>query len=482
MLTEGTYPYFKGGVSTWTNDLITNLREFEFIVAAVLPTPFFKPCYNLPRNVIGLASIPLWGTELVKEFHGESIKMMIKRRLNTRDWEIKRQFTPHFRRFIREVKDGGKNPEAIAQSLYEMHLFLREHDYKRTFRSRYVWDVIRQELVKDPLFQNLSVSSVVEISRIVQHLLRALAYEYPEVDLCHSSAAAFCGIPAVLLKMEFGIPYLLTEHGIYFRERALDAVRGMEGVVEKILWMNLYRAIVGLNYHYADKILPVCRFNVDWEKEFKVPPEKIEVIYNGVDVRRFRPIQVSDDAEAKRVVVMARIDRLKDIMNIIDAMGYVVNEHNDAFCQIFGPIEDEVYYEQCLNRIRELGLENYISFMGPTDIPEVEYNRAMVVAQPSLSEGFPYTIIEAMACGKPVVATDVGGVREALGECGIVVPPRSPKLLAEGIIRLLDDPELRESMGGMARVRAVKLFPHERFIEDYRRVYVQAVSEWKLGV
>jgi len=73
-------------------------------------------------------------------------------------------------------------------------------------------------------------------------------------------------------------------------------------------------------------------------------------------------------------------------------------------------------------------------------------------------------------------------VREALGECGIVVPPRSPKLLAEGIIRLLDDPELRESMGGMARVRAVKLFPHERFIEDYRRVYVQAVSEWKLGV
>ena len=479
MLTEGTYPYFKGGVSTWTHDLIGSLKDFSFIVAAILPTPFYTPRYNMPPNVLGLLSIPLWGMEMVKEFSHEPLREAIQRRLKTKESEIRDDFAPHLRNFLRALKGGGTSPKVMAEALYGMHLYLREHDYKKTFKSRHVWRVFWEELAEDPLYGHVDISSLIETSRVIQHLLRILAYKFPEVDLCHSSAAAFCGIPAVLLKMEYDVPYLLTEHGVYFRERALDAVRGASNIVEKILWMNLFRAIVRLNYHYADKILPVCHFNVDWEKELGVPADKIEVIYNGVDLNRFKPMNMPQD-DVKRIVVMARIDKLKDILNIIDAMETVSEKHGDAVCEIYGPVDDEIYYEQCLNRIEELGLENHVRFMGPTQTPEVEYNRATVVAQPSLSEGFPFSVIEAMACGKPIVATDVGGVREALGEYGIIVPPRSPRLLANGIIKLLEDEKLREKLGKGARLRAVKLFSHKRFVHEYYRVYLQAVSESKL--
>ncbi len=82
-----------------------------------------------------------------------------------------------------------------------------------------------------------------------------------------------------------------------------------------------------------------------------------------------------------------------------------------------------------------------------------------------------------MACGKPVVATDVGGVREAIGDCGIVVPARSPRKLAEGIMKLLKDEELARSLGERARRRVLSTFTFRRFIEDYRRVYIETLSE-----
>lgn len=480
MLCEGTYPYFKGGVSVWTHNLISSLKEFEFIVVSIIANPFYEPMYKPPKNVIKLISVPLWGTELVREYaEGVGIKETIVRSWKTKERSIKTEFIPHLKTLLEEIKHGGRNPKLIGECLYEMHAFLSKRDYKKVFRSKAVWNIIREHLIEDPLYRHIKTSSLIDMARIIQHLLRILAYKYPEVDLCHSSAAAFCGIPAVITKIENNTPYILTEHGVYFRERMLDAVRMTDKLVERIFWVNFYKAIATLNYYYADKLLPVCNFNVNWELELGVPTSKVEVIYNGVNIEKFKPIDLKLD-DIPRIVMIGRIDKLKDIVNLIEAMVYVVKEFKDAVCEIYGPVDDEEYFELCKELVKQLKLEKNVLFMGATNKPEIAYNRATIVVQPSLSEGFPFSVVEAMACGKPVVATDVGGVKEALGEAGVIVPPRSPKDLAEAIIALLKDEKTRDEIGRKARERAEKLFSYQRFIEDYKRVYIEVISERRL--
>ncbi|MBI4415612.1 MAG: glycosyltransferase, partial [Euryarchaeota archaeon] len=116
-------------------------------------------------------------------------------------------------------------------------------------------------------------------------------------------------------------------------------------------------------------------------------------------------------------------------------------------------------------------LQDTVRFMGYTAQPEIAYNMGDVVAMPSISEGFPYALLEAMAIGKPIVATDVGGVREALNHGGIIVPPRSPRLFADAIVTLLRDPPLRDLLGRLARDRATSLYSISTFLDQYRAVY-----------
>ena len=94
-----------------------------------------------------------------------------------------------------------------------------------------------------------------------------------------------------------------------------------------------------------------------------------------------------------------------------------------------------------------------------------------MVAFSSLTEGFPFSVIEAMACGKAIVATDVGGVGEALEGCGLIVRSRNPRELSNAILRLLGDPELRRKYGDAALTRARENFDLKVSMSNYREVY-----------
>jgi polysaccharide biosynthesis protein PelF len=93
------------------------------------------------------------------------------------------------------------------------------------------------------------------------------------------------------------------------------------------------------------------------------------------------------------------------------------------------------------------------------------------VALPSISEAFPYALVEAMLTEAAVVATDVGGVREALGNTGLLVLPHDPLGLADAILCLLDSPQQRERLGRQARERALHWFTEQRFVDSYRAMY-----------
>ena len=108
------------------------------------------------------------------------------------------------------------------------------------------------------------------------------------------------------------------------------------------------------------------------------------------------------------------------------------------------------------------------------------YNAGDVVALTSLTEGFPFSIIEAMACGKPIVSTDVGGVKEALEECGLLVKSRHPKEFSEALVNILTNTELRLKLSKNAFERAKVIFSRDAIVRQYDEEYEQLLKRRSL--
>ena len=121
----------------------------------------------------------------------------------------------------------------------------------------------------------------------------------PVCDVAHSSAAALCVLPAIVAKYRYGTPLVLTEHGIYLRERLL--AMSTEPFGTKVLFANFYRAVVELAYREADVLTPVCGYNAGWEEALGVEPERIRVIHNGVDPARIDVWPETDGATHGRL-------------------------------------------------------------------------------------------------------------------------------------------------------------------------------------
>jgi hypothetical protein len=145
-------------------------------------------------------------------------------------------------------------------------------------------------------------------------------------------------------------------------------------------------------------------------------------------------------------------------LTLIEAASHVHKERPDIEFRLFGsaPAGNEAYYEQCLQLRQELGLEKAVIFAGYRANAASAFNEGDIAVLSSVSEAFPFVILEAMLCERPVVATGVGGVPEQLRDCGVVVEPRNPRALAEGILRLMGDEELRKTYGKDARKKALQ--------------------------
>ena len=224
-------------------------------------------------------------------------------------------------------------------------------------------------------------------------------------------------------------------------------------------------------YSVADLVTPVCDSNKLWEESLGADPRKIKVIYNGINTSKFRPIDIQREDKRPTVVCVSRLDVLKDVVCIIQAIKQVKMEIPEIQCLLYGGSADLEYALKCISVVKELQLEDTVKFMGPTKEPERAFNSADVVAYSGISEGFPFTIIEAMACGKAIVASDIGGVREALEGCGILVRNRQPYELAKGIVKLLKDENLRRQFEVAALKKATDEFGLEKCCERFRKVY-----------
>ncbi|RLF49722.1 MAG: hypothetical protein DRN20_01380 [Thermoplasmata archaeon] len=213
-----------------------------------------------------------------------------------------------------------------------------------------------------------------------------------------------------------------------------------------------------------------------WKYEFDVVP-------NAVDTKKFHPIEGENEVRKKYrirgyvVLFVGRLVRHKGVDYLIKSAKYVPN----AKFLIVGDGNMRPYLEDLA---RKEGVKDRVIFAGKVKdemLPEY-YNAADVLVLPSISrlEAFGIVLLEAMACGKPVIATDIPGVRDVVDEsCGLLAEPMDEKDLADKINTILGDEGLREKMGKNARERVLRNFQWPDIATRIERIYYKVVQDFK---
>jgi glycosyltransferase involved in cell wall biosynthesis len=201
---------------------------------------------------------------------------------------------------------------------------------------------------------------------------------------------------------------------------------------------------------------------------------RIIIVNNGVDTNFFAPKERNDMKEPY-ILYTGRLDSRKGLVDLIESAKYVCQEHYDIKFILTGKGPIKKYLER---RINELGLKKnfyFAGFVARSKLLEY-YQNATVYVLPSYYEGLPTTLLEAMSCGIPSIATDVEGSSELItdGETGLLVPPRDPKKLAEVILKVLDDEELRERISINARRHIVDNYDWEIITDKIEEAYKMA--------
>ncbi len=483
LLNEGTYPFSDGGVSTWCHALCERLTAVEFSIYTVTGTPAASEMFPRLGNVTRVSQIPQWGTEHIVEYGQPGVRGLAlwQRHFGTQSATQLKGFVEPFERLTELVLQPSLTRSEDADAIVALHRFFQVQDYTAAFRSPHTFDAFRNAVLRslrsDPSVRQMGEPSVLDLAialRWLHNFLMPLALPLPQVDVMHATIASVVGLLGLVAKRENGTPFLLTEHGVYLRERYLGIAREPASWFLKRVALGLAGVAVRLCYLTADVVSPVCAFNTRWETRLGVSPERIQVIHNGVDTERFRP-RPERPRRRPTVVAAARVYPLKDILTMIRATAVARRYVPEVRVRVFGSLQaDPPYVERCRSLVAELGLEDAFELVGPHPDPSEIFHEGDISVLSSISEGFPYTVLESMASGKPVVATDVGGVGEALGDCGVLVPAREPEPLGLGMASLLVSPALCEELGQAARQRVLDLFRQDRttgqYLELYRRL------------
>jgi glycosyltransferase involved in cell wall biosynthesis len=212
---------------------------------------------------------------------------------------------------------------------------------------------------------------------------------------------------------------------------------------------------------------------------------KIVVIPNGYDIDAFAPDSAARAAlrtelrladETPLIGIAARFDPIKDHRSFVQAASIVAKTHPDARFLMCG---DQLTAEnvELMGWIREFGMSERILLLGRrSDIARI-YNGIDILASSSITEGFPNTIAEAMACGTPCAVTDVGDAAMIVSEYGRVVPPSNPAALAAAIGELIDlGPAGREALGAQARERIASTFSLAKTTAQYEALYTEIAA------
>jgi glycosyltransferase involved in cell wall biosynthesis len=511
LVSEGTYPFAMGGVSVWCDQLIRGLPDYRWEMVALTVDGTEPQVWPSPANLDSVRSIPLWRPRPDRRGRpgrGRGASSRAPRPRQNRPGRspgLDALLPPLQELFAAMLTpigpepaaagggvpggaeayggsaNGGSGRQAAAVARRRFLVGLRgiyEYaaaggDLETALLSDQAltamtdaWRAIRPGEV-----DALSLHDACDTAWLMAHMLRPLTVEPVAADVVHASMNGLCMLVGMAAKWRHGTPVVMSEHGIYLRERYISFLDSDAPHAVRVMALGFFRSLAGAGYLIADALAPHSSYNRRWQLHNGADPARMWTMYNGVEPEEFLPAGAEPDEPT--ISFMGRIDPLKDLHSLIRAFAKVRERVPNARLRMYGgtPAGNEEYRDSCLRLIEELGLTGAAVLEGRVDTPVNAYHAGSIVALTSISEGFPYTVVEAMACGRTVVCTNVGGVAEAVADTGIVVPPRDVSAIADACVALLTDHERRARLGGLARERVLANFTLRRSLDAYRGVY-----------
>jgi colanic acid/amylovoran biosynthesis glycosyltransferase len=268
--------------------------------------------------------------------------------------------------------------------------------------------------------------------------------EQLDIELIHAHSATHPTLMAYIVCSLTGIPYSFTAHSsdIYFNQTMLG---------EKIEHASFVATISEYNRAFLKSIHP------------NIPTDKIKVIHCGIDPAKFQKNHVERSSKSLTIICVGRLEKVKGQKYLIETCAQLKERNIDFRCYLVG---DGELQSQIQRQINQLDLADFVKILGFQPHHKVVdlLRQADILVLPSISEGIPVAIMEAMASGIPVVATSVTGVPELVEDSvtGLLVPSRNSSALTDAILRLYKSPELRLQMGESGRQKVFKDFNLQR--------------------
>jgi len=499
LLLEGTYPFVRGGVSAWVHQIISGLPEISFSLVFIgsRRCDYSEAKYQLPSNVVHLE------THYLEDAHAGYAPKRVH--------VVERQLEPvvalhdyltglasgcpmssaergRLERSTDAVLTQLETPDGISAAQFLFGSGSWEYIRRRHLEGEpdasfidYFWTL---RIVHGPMFQ---------LARLARRIPPARAY--------HAVSTGYAGLLGAYLERQRRRPFILTEHGIYTKERRIDlnqaewldnlgppgAKSAEAGTPLRKLWIRCFESLGRLAYRSADPIISLYAGNRARQLDDGAAPERTQIIVNGIDTRRFEPARAARPLRVPRVIgLIGRIVPIKDVKTFVRTLALIARTLPDVQGWIIGSAEeDSSYGVECQMLAESLGLGERIRFLGHQNVVDVLPQLGLLMLT-SISEAQPLAILEALAAGVPCVATDVGACREqlegateedrALGHAGRVVPFADDQALSRAAIELLSDEETWRACQRVGVARVERYYDEASMLAAYRDVYRSALE------
>ncbi|MDR6730532.1 GT4 family glycosyltransferase PelF [Delftia lacustris] len=497
LLLEGTFPYVSGGVSSWVNQILQAYPEHRFAIVFLgsRREDYGDFRYALPPNVV----------HFEQHFLFDALHSNIQPAPSRGHPEA----LAKAREFLQALEAHDGSAESRAKVLAAMRSIALELQpggslpLEDFLHSEFAWDLIRDSYRRhctDPSFVDFFWTVRIMLQPL--WLMARIAHGLIPVRVLHTVSTGYAGFLGGLLHHSRGLPLVLSEHGIYTKERQIDLLQStwirdnrnifqrdpMEVSFFRQMWIRFFDWMGRFCYGAADPIIALYENNRLRQVADGAAAERTVSIPNGIRIERFAPLRTQRPAETPPVLcLIGRVVPIKDIKTFIRAMRRVVNRMPQAQAWVAGPTaEDPAYADECQNLVDSLGLQANVRFLGMQKVEEL-LPKVGVVVLSSISEALPLVILEAQAAGVPVVSTDVGSCRQlidglgpedqALGSCGRVVGIANPEALADACLELLASPGQWQAASAAGIARVERYCSDRLLFERYRQVYDRALQQ-----
>lgn len=482
---EGTYPFVRGGVSSWVYQLMQNLPQYRFAIIFLggQQKEYTEVKYPFPENLVHLQTHFLFDEKAVPKPKHIVTDLTDFKELCDMHADFKAYEQANYHELCQNIRTAliDKQSVTVDDFLYSRASwnYLVRNYYENCPEISFLDYFWSMRNMHAPLW---------EVIKIVEQV--------PQTNLFHSISTGYAGFLGALLQSKYKKPFIISEHGIYVKERKIDLLKHQWVAVghdaEQRLaethqyltqsWIKFFNVLARFTYTSANYVVSLFSNYQKQQIADGAPIEKTQIIPNGVTYPKAAVKAAPNHPPI--VALIGRVVAIKDIKTFIRAMLSVSKTIPGAVAWVVGPEdEDPIYAAECKELVNVLHLKEVVLFKGMQNTQEILPQIDLIVLS-SISEGLSLVLLEGFAAGIPAVATNVGAGKELiegknpedkqLGKSGILVEIANANALAEGICHLLGDTLAWQDAQRAARERVKKYYNQDNLLTQYTELYEKA--------